>query len=94
MGCLKWSGSLLALVLLASLRDASVTAWKVDFGENDDGSCLPLRTEEACCVFTDDAGGALVRGGSCSEVFGPLDLSRKDINSVPPNAFEGMTSVE
>ena len=91
MGCLTWSGSLLALVLLASLREASVTAWIVEFGNGPTGGC---DGKHACCVFTSDAGGALVRTESCSEISGALDLSIKGIKSVPANAFEGMASVE
>jgi hypothetical protein len=43
------------------------------------------------CSFSGDyAGAPLVRTGSCPTQAGVLDLSRKGITSVPPDAFQGM----
>jgi hypothetical protein len=43
-----------------------------------------------CTFIGDYAGAPLVRSGSCPTQGGTLDLSRKGIKSVPPQAFAGM----
>jgi hypothetical protein len=46
------------------------------------------------CTFSGDYGGApLVRTGSCPTQGGYLDLQRKGITSVQPDAFEGMSQM-
>ena len=46
------------------------------------------------CTFSGDyAGAPLVRTGSCPTQGGYLDLQRKGITSVQPDAFEGMSQM-
>ena len=46
------------------------------------------------CTFSGDyAGAPLVRTGSCPTQGGYLDLQRKGITSVQPDAFEGMSQI-
>jgi hypothetical protein len=61
------------------LSAQSQNAWTVAFGG---------------CTFSGNyAGAPLVRTGSCPTEDGALDLSRKVITSVQPDAFQNMTKM-
>ena len=68
------------MCLMAVSKSASALPWTVEFGE---------------CSFSGDYDGApLVRSGSCPTQGGTLDLSRKGINALPPDAFAGMAKMK